>query len=431
MKLVHTADVHLDSPLLGLSSYDGAPIAELRSATRRAFDNLVGMAISEKADCLLIAGDLFDGSWKDYSTGLFFAKRLGTLREAGIRVVIVRGNHDAESKLVRSLRLPEGVHVLSADAPETVVFEDLGLAVHGQSFARIAETDDIAARYPAALRGLVNVGLLHTALEGRRGHDRYAPTTVARLRDKGYDYWALGHVHRREVVATDPYIVFPGNLQSRQIRESGAKGATLIDAGTVITGVRHVPVDVLRHADIEVDAAGLTTSGLLSAFEARAREVLASVAETDLPFGATRPPLLAARVTVQGRRGDDIARELLLRPDVLKNELRAAAHHVFPDRLWLGEIRAELRDAAHEAPSGVEPAHRTAITDALRAATWGPEPDAVLSRELEDLVAKLPSAAFSDPEADLTGNEALRRDIFADARDLLVSKLSKREGAGS
>src|SRR5690606_25350120 len=108
-------------------------------------------------------------------------------------------------------------------------------------------------RYPRAIGGVVNVGLLHTDLDGRPGHDRYASTTLRVLEDRGYQYWALGHVHAREVVATSPWVVFPGNLQGRHARETGAKGATVVDVeGGAIRGVAHVPLDVARFATIEV-----------------------------------------------------------------------------------------------------------------------------------------------------------------------------------
>src|SRR5262245_40932061 len=109
MKIVHAADIHLDSPLRGLVRYEGAPVERIRGATRRALENLVGLCEQEQAGLLLIAGDLFDGDWRDYSTGLFFVAQMARLRQAGTQVVMLRGNHDAESQIARSLRLPENV----------------------------------------------------------------------------------------------------------------------------------------------------------------------------------------------------------------------------------------------------------------------------------------------------------------------------------
>src|SRR5262245_22532176 len=205
MKFVHAADLHLDSPLRGLVRYDGAPVERMRAATRHALVNLVDLCLAEDAAFLLLAGDLFDGDWRDYGTGLFFLSEMARLRPAGIHVYLVRGNHDAASHVTRYLKLPEHVHELSWRRPETLVLEDRGVAIHGQSFATRAVTEDLATHYPDAIRDLLNVGLLHTCADGREGHERYAPCSVETLRNKGYDYWALGHVHAREVLARDPW----------------------------------------------------------------------------------------------------------------------------------------------------------------------------------------------------------------------------------
>ncbi len=190
MKLLHAADLHIDSPLRGLASYEGSPAEELRTASRRALENLVALATSESVDAVLFAGDVYDGDWPDYQTGLFFARQMSLLREAGIPAYLVYGNHDAQNRMTRRLRLPDNVRVLETEGPETIRDEDLGLAVHGQGFGHRDVTDNLALAYPDPCAGLFNVGLLHTALTGREGHDTYAPCTVEHLTGKGYDYWA-------------------------------------------------------------------------------------------------------------------------------------------------------------------------------------------------------------------------------------------------
>ena len=148
MKIVHAADLHIDSPLRGLSRYPNAPVDVIRNATRRAFENLIDLCLQERVALLLLAGDVFDGNWRDYSTGMFFAAQLARLRQGGVRVVTVRGNHDAKSQITRELRLPENVTELSTRKPETKVFEDLGIAVHGQGFAAREVPEDLVVRYP-------------------------------------------------------------------------------------------------------------------------------------------------------------------------------------------------------------------------------------------------------------------------------------------
>lgn len=244
---LHAADIHLDSPLKGLEVYPDAPVEQIRCAARRAFDNLVDLAVDAGVAFILLAGDLYDGDWKDYNTGIYFVNRMGRLREAGIRVFIVSGNHDAASQITRTLNLPDNVHLFSHKKVETRILEDVGVAIHGMSFASRAVSDDLTALYPQGLPEIFNIGLLHTSLNGRPGHAPYAPCTLDALRSKGYRYWALGHVHQREEIARDPWIVFPGNIQGRHIRETGVKGCTLVsvDEGRVYS-VEHKEIDVLR-----------------------------------------------------------------------------------------------------------------------------------------------------------------------------------------
>jgi DNA repair exonuclease SbcCD nuclease subunit len=333
VKFVHAADLHIDSPLKGLDRYEGAPAARLRGATRRALENLVSLCIEESAAVLLLAGDVFDGSWKDYSTGLFFVTQMARLREAGVPVVLVRGNHDAASSVVKALRLPENVRELSSRKAETYELPDARIAIHGQSFSHRVTTEDLAASYPDRVPGVFNIGLLHTSLDGREGHEPYAPTTSSTMRTKGYDYWALGHVHAREIVSTDPYIVYPGNIQGRHARETGAKGASLVTVEDgVVQAVEHRALDVCRWASIEVDAAGAVDA--LDVVELVLSEIASLSAEAD-------GRILAVRVTVGGTTRANLA----IRSDEQRfvAELRARALDAFGEGAWLEKVIVQTR----------------------------------------------------------------------------------------
>jgi DNA repair exonuclease SbcCD nuclease subunit len=380
VKFVHAADLHLDSPLSGLERYEGAPIEALRLATRSAMKNLIELCLEQGVELVLLAGDLFDDDWRDYSSGLFFASELARLREVGTKVVWIRGNHDALSKVTRQLKLPAGVYELSPRRPETLVFEELGIAVHGQGFAKAAMTEDLTRSYPAPLAGMFNVGLLHTSVDGREGHARYAPCRLETLVNHGYDYWALGHVHRREVLHREPWVVFPGNLQGRHIRETGAKGATLVslDAGRVAQ-VEPVALDVVRWERCSADVTDSQTPD----------DVLNRVrGELEQALARADGRLLAARVVVSGttRAHAALGRDA----DRWLNEIRAAAIDLGSGGLWLEQVRLETRGALGLDALATQD---DAVSDLARAfAELRTEENAFseVARELSELRQKLP-----------------------------------------
>ncbi|WP_432542707.1 metallophosphoesterase family protein [Kineococcus sp. SYSU DK002] len=262
VRVVHAADVHLDSPLRGLRRLGDDAVADtLRAATRGALEALVALCEDQRADALLLAGDLYDGTWHDYATGRFFTRQVQRLADSGIKVFVVSGNHDAESQITHSLTLPPNVHRFGVDSPGTVVEEHLGLAVHGQGYRTRAVSSNLAAGYPREVPGVVNVGLLHATVDGSRSggeHERYAPCSVADLTALGYEYVALGHVHAREVLATGrTTVAYSGNLQGRHPRETGAKGAYVVDLvpGEPAALTFHA-LDVARWESLEVDVTG-------------------------------------------------------------------------------------------------------------------------------------------------------------------------------
>lgn len=385
MRLVHAADIHLDSPLRGLDRYDGAPSDDLRVATRRAFVNLIDYCLRESVDALFLAGDIYDGDWQDFNTGLFFVKQLARLRDGGIRVWAVLGNHDAASVITRQLRLPDNVTLLSHKSPVTSVDEQLNLAVHGQSFARKDVGEDLAEAYPPALPDLLNVGLLHTALAGRPDHAPYAPTTVDRLTSKGYGYWALGHVHRAEVVSRDPWIVFPGNLQGRNIRETGEKGFVVISSeGTEVTGVETVASDVARWHDLSVDVSSARNADDALTLVQRAIDAAATASEGRL---------VAARVRLTGRGPVHTA---LVR-DVAATEanVRAAAADASGD-VWVEKVVVQTLPEVYLEKVRERKDALGHVARAVHGAAGDPEALKALAEELRPLLEKLPSGLGED-----------------------------------
>jgi DNA repair exonuclease SbcCD nuclease subunit len=411
VKLVHAADLHIDSPLRGLSRYEGAPVAQLRNATRRAFENLVELCLRQEAELLLLAGDVFDGDWRDYSTGLFFAGQMARLRQAGVRVVLLRGNHDAASLITRELRLPDNVRELPTKKPGSVVFEDLGVAVHGQGFSAREVSDDIAAAYPAPIASLFNVGMLHTSLTGRPGHAPYAPTTLEVLRGKGYDYWALGHVHAHEVVSTDPYVAFPGNLQGRHARETGEKGALVLTLrGGALSDVRLEPLDVVRWCLCEVDV-----SEAADAHDAveLARMRLAEHAR------AAGGRLLAARVVLRGatRAHAALARD----PERWLAQLQAAAIDVGEGPVWLERVLLQTRAPLAAAELGERDDALGQLAASLDAAAIDEATLRELCAALSDV--KLPRDAAEGDGGVRLDDPAFVAALLPEVRELLLSRL--------
>jgi len=332
VKFVHAADLHIDSPIRNLPGYDGAPVDAAIGATRRALQGLVTLCVEERASFLLLSGDIVDAHHRDHKTGLFFVREMLKLRDAGIVVFFVRGNHDAASRIMQCLLLPDNVIELGLSQPETVVTEGLGVAVHGQSYLERSTTDNLAAGYPRPIAGALNIGLLHTSADGREGHDTYAPCTLATLKRLGYEYWALGHVHTREILCQAPLVVFPGNLQGRNARERGPKGATLVTAqGARIIGLESRALDVLRFCICEVDVADAPSFDAI--LHATAMQLRRLVEEDD-----SDDRVFAVRVVLEGVPG--VGALLSHAPSRCLDQIRRVATRVGEGRIWIEEVHA-------------------------------------------------------------------------------------------
>ncbi len=334
LKFIHAADIHLDSPLLRLGCYDDAPAELLRTATRLAVERLVDLAISERVAFLAIAGDLYDGDWDDIRTGFFMVKQFGRLNTAGIPVYVIAGNHDAASKMTKRIPFPANVKFLSHRRPETVRLDTLRVAIHGQGFGSQAVLENLAANYPAAIPGYFNIGLLHTSLDGREGHDNYAPCRLDDLRAKGYDYWALGHIHQREVLCDRPFVAFSGNLQGRNVRETGAKGCLLVTVEDSGPRAEFRALDVVRWERLVCDVAATTSA---AAAADRVRDSLVRLRSEHAPTP------LAVRVELVGE--SPCHNELMARPAKWEAEIRALALDAGGGDIWLEKVKLLTRPA--------------------------------------------------------------------------------------
>ena len=426
MRFIHTADLHIDSPLRGLSRYEGAPLERLRGATRRALERLVDLAIDEQIDFLLIAGDLYDRDWQDFHTGLFVREQMVRLGRSGIRVFIVQGNHDARGVITRQIPWPDNVKVFSSRTAETVHLADLGVAIHGHSFPDREVPEDLVPGYPPAVPGCFNIGLLHTSLTGVEGHDTYAPTTLPKIQAKGYDYWALGHVHARQVVCELPRVVFPGNLQGRHARETGAKGCELVTVEGAVLDARFMPLDVVRWHQISIDLQPVQT---LDDLPRRVTQAL------QLALPGAGDVLHAVRVILTGET--HLHALEARQPGTLAAAVQAAAQDLSGADVWIEKVRLDLRSPLDRDRLGQG---SDALGELVR---WvdvlsgdGPALEQFCRNTLADVLGKVPAevlAALAHEAADTAGDIPRLEDgaallvLLMDAEATLLARLNAGE----
>ncbi|MGI3776540.1 MAG: metallophosphoesterase family protein [Janthinobacterium lividum] len=417
LRFLHLADLHLDSPLRGLEAE--APAMRIREASRRALANAVQFALDEALPLVVIAGDLFDGDWKDWRTGHFLLGQVARLTRAGVRVVAISGNHDADSVVSRKVRWEAPATLLRSDRAETVGFPEIGVAVHGQSYSTREMMENLAAGYPAPVQGLFNIGLLHTAAEGHEGHANYAPCSVEQLVAHGYDYWALGHVHTRRELHPDPPIVFAGNLQGRHVNEPGERGGTLVEVRDGRVALRHVAFDVVRWERLAVDVSGAADLGDAMALVRAAAG--AAVERADGRLLALRVVLTgasAAHAALAGASGE--VRELV------RSELLAAAG----EEAWLEGV--QVATAPRQDRSAMR--GRTDAFGALVRSIEGMDA-AALAGPLQAYAERMLGRAGGVGEALGEAHPAVRlaagevpEELMQRARELLMARLAEGEG---
>ena len=375
LKFIHAADLHLDSPMRGLGTTDPEIAETIRDASRRAFERLIDVALEENVAFVVVAGDLFDGDWDDLATGLWTIRQLRRLEARRVPVFISLGNHDLQNKTLPKLTWPKNVKIFSGKKPETFLYPDdlptlfdgapkrarktaarpaanlkntlfsespeIGeslfeaaperVALTGQSFRAQFCPENLAENFPSAVSNAFNIGVLHTDASGDGAASHYAPTSLETLNSKRYDYWALGHVHRRQTLQTTPaWVGYPGVLQGRHIREPEPKGFYVVEIenGALVEAPRFVAVDSLRWFALELDLTQVASEGELQrCFLAAARSIVEQAEER----------FAAVRLTLVGRT--ELHRELTQRrARQTLGETFQLWTLEFGDAFWLEEI---------------------------------------------------------------------------------------------
>ena len=416
-RFVHTADIHLDSPLRSLALRD-PDLAELvGNATRQAFVAIVDLCVAEQVDALVIAGDLYDGDQTSMKTAAFLGEQMRKLDQAGIRVFKVRGNHDALSRITRELTFPESVKVFSGRAEAVSVKADGGLeiAFHGLSFSSPHAPESLLPKFKAPVEGAVNIGLLHTSLAGAPGHDLYAPCNVIDLHDAGFDYWALGHIHQRQVHAGKRTVIMPGMPQGRDINEAGVKTVTLV----TVHDDHSVTMQEHRTSIAQFERVSLDLSGV----DDWQQMVAAIGSALEMARTRTASDHLVARLSITG--STPLAWQMRRDADLLRVEAsdRAAAL----GKTWVEKI--ELDVTAPSATGGARAGDPIVELGSLIAGeiVGSPAFNTDVRALIEDLRAQLPRESrhvLGETEADF---EAVLSRLIAEGSDDVLARLHEHK----
>ncbi|EAC4042721.1 metallophosphoesterase family protein [Listeria monocytogenes] len=280
IQFLHMADLHLDSPFIGLSTLPQPLFSAMQESTFQSLERITTVAIKEAVDFVLIAGDIYDSEDQSVRAQARFAKEMKRLEAANIPVFMIHGNHDFIEKHKEKLALPSNVHVFSEQVEVMSHKTATGVSVniYGFSYNERHIRSSRVGEYKIQGDADFHIALLHgSEVSSSEEHDVYAPFRVQEISRKGFDYWALGHIHKRQLLAESPSIYYPGNIQGRNRKESGKKGASIItlsEASTTIDFIGTSPI-IWEEAVItlpensEINAFYRETTKLLESYQGR------------------------------------------------------------------------------------------------------------------------------------------------------------------
>ena len=394
IKILHTADVHLDSPLTSLALRDESLRQNIQSSTRFAFVQIIDTALAENVDALLIAGDLYDGAQRSAKTAAFLTGQLERLRTAGIPVFYIKGNHDAENPITGEVALPDNVHIFDGrGGKQQLAGKDVW--IHGVSFSGKHAPDSLLGKFGAPVSGAINIAMLHTSLAGAAGHDNYAPCSVAELSALGFDYWALGHIHKRQVHSEAPWVVMPGIPQGRDIGEAGSKSATLLTIEGKGIAIDEVPTSVVTFLGHSIDVSGAENDD-----EIRQR-IRSGIHAPIEGLQAGNDAIL--RLTLEGRTTRHW--QVLRDRDIWAETVSQIAEET--GRLWVEKL-----DFALEAPNAVADSSATDELGQLMKQIAMEEGFAAQAQaEVDDVLSQLPSTRRAELLSDEAALAELTRDL--------------------
>jgi exonuclease SbcD len=413
-RFVHAADVHLDSPLRSLALRDPRLAEFVGDASRKVFSRIVDLCLEEQVNALLLAGDLYDGEQTSMKTARFLAEQLRRLDSAGIKVFIIRGNHDALSKITKELVLPGNVHVYGGRADAVEIARDRGerpIAIHGLSFLKPQAPDSLLSRYRPPVAGAINIGLMHTSLDGSPPHDVYAPCSTAELLASGFRYWALGHIHKRSTTEGPCAIVMPGIPQGRDVGEHGPKSVTLtsvLDDGSIIVDERIV--SLAQFERVAVDASGVASWSDLAA---RLERAIGDAA------GRSASDHVVARLAISG--ATPLAWNIRRDADLLRTEAETRAEAV--GNVWIEKIDADCRRPVGNSTGSADPVEalrRTMNDEIVGSDAFRTEADGIVN----ELLTQLPPECRRSLAPDDTGLDLLVGRLASEGSEEVLARLA-------
>jgi len=392
IRILHTADLHLDSPLKSLALRDESMRDVVQTATRAALVRIVDTALSERVAALLIAGDLFDGAARSAKTAAFLVTQFDRLADADIPVFYIKGNHDAENPITGEVALPTNVHVFDGRGGK-VQLPGTNIWVHGVSFSGRHAPDSLLDKFSAPIPDAINIGMLHTSLGGAAGHDTYAPCSEADLQNMGFDYWALGHIHKRKVYGSAPWIVMPGIPQGRDIGESGPQSATMLQIENGEITLSEVPTSAVTFLSHAIDVSTLTADDLL-------RDALRQTFR-DLGNTAGETVILRLSFSGQSERHWHILRDRALWEETARELARETG------KLWIDKVSFDL-NAPTSSDSNNATDELAQIMDAIRNE---PGFSGEIAGMLDTILSELPAHLRADLLPDQDAMHALASDL--------------------
>ncbi|MYL51149.1 DNA repair exonuclease [Halobacillus litoralis] len=406
IRFIHSADLHIDSLFKTKGHFPEQLLDRLRKSTFEAFDRLIETCINNKVDFLLITGDLYNEEIRSIKAQVHLRRGFERLQEKDIQVYISYGNHDYIEGKTLPIEMPANVHIFQSQNVEFFPFEkegDVLAHIYGFSY-ETREVRERKAPFFMKLEGAdYHIGMLHGSLDTNTDHDVYAPFSLQELKGQEMDYWALGHIHKRSVISTDPPILYPGNIQGRSRKEAGDKGCYLVEHRSGEWNYQFVPLQSITYVSTTVDDLETTSPEELE-------EVLEKAKERE----AVGSPVMLT-ITMVGYAGsiEDIQEWVQV--------LNENEDFNSDDWIWIEEVKVESRTTWDE-------------EELMRGSHFTGELLRTISDLSEEEVEQWLSPLFSHRKVSrhihsIENEEAT--DVIEQAKSLLMERMMNHEGRGT